>query len=77
MTTCIIQDWTESHVAVKGSAPQAIRYRVYRQSSRLFLDIHNTRGEPVHTLALPEGMALEKNSYEVLLRYALTDVIAA
>ena len=77
MITCIIQDWTACQVAIKGCAPQDVRYRVYRHGSRLFQDIHSTDGEPLHTLELPDGMAMEKNSYEVLLRYALTDVIAA
>jgi hypothetical protein len=43
----------------------------------LFQDIHSQSGEPLHTLELPDGMLLEQYSYEVLLRYALTDVIAA
>jgi len=77
MNTCIIQDWTVSQVVVTGCAPQEVRYRVYRQGSKLYQDIHNLQGQPLHTLELPEGMALEKTSYEVLLRYALTDVIAA
>lgn len=77
MDTCVIQDWTESQVAIKGHAPRDVRYRVYRQGTRLFQDIHNASGERLHTLELPDGMALEKSSYEVLLRYALTDVDAA
>ena len=77
METYIIKDWTVSEVVAKGCGPQAVRYRVYRQGGKLFLDIHSPQGEPLHTLELPEGMVLEENSYEVLLRYALTDVIAA
>ncbi len=77
MDTCVIQDWTEALVAVKGNAPQLVRYRVFRQGAKHFQEIHNADGERLHTLELPEGMALEKSSYEVLLRYALTDVIAA
>ncbi len=77
MDKCVIQDWTESQVVVKGNAPQLVRYRVFRQGAKHFQEIHNADGERLHTLELPEGMALEKSSYEVLLRYALTDVIAA
>ena len=77
MDTCVIQDWTESQVAVKGSAPQLVRYRVFRHGAKHFQEIHHSDGERLHTLELPDGMALEKSSYEVLLRYALTDVIAA
>ena len=77
MDTCVIQDWTESQVVVKGNAPQLVRYRVFRRGAKHFQEIHSTAGERLHTLELPDGMALEKSSYEVLLRYALTDVIAA
>ncbi len=77
MDTCVIQDWTESQVVVKGNAPQLVRYRVFRHGAKHFQDIQNADGERLHTLELPDGMALEKSSYEVLLRYALTDVIAA
>ncbi len=77
METYIIKDWSVSEVAVKGCAPQSVRYRVYRQGGKLLQDIHSMKGEPLHTLELPDGMVLEENSYEVLMRYALTDVIAA
>ena len=77
MHTHVVQDWTDSQVAVKGNAPRDVRYRVYRQDAKLFLEIHSSNGERLHMLELPDGMALEKSSYEVLLRYALADVIAA
>ncbi len=77
MDTCVLQDWTDSQVAVKGHAPRDVRYRVYQQGAKLFQDIHSSNGERLHTFELPDGIALEKSSYEVLLRYALTDVIAA
>lgn len=77
MDTSVLQDWTESRVAVKGNAPRDVCYRVYRQGEKLFQDIHGSNGERLHTFELPDGIALEKSSYEVLLRYALTDVIAA
>ena len=31
----------------------------------------------IHTFELPEGMKLDRTSYEVLLRYVLLDVVAA
>lgn len=77
MKTQVIQDWTDSQVAVKENAPLDVRYRVIRHGAKLFQEIHNTDGKRLHTLELPAGMALEKSSYEVLLRYALTELIAA
>jgi len=75
--TRVIQNWTESEVVVKGNEPQEVRYRIYRRGEKLFQDIQNLDGERLHTLELPDGLALEKSSYEVLLRYALTEAIAA
>ncbi len=77
MDTRVVQNWTESRVAVKGNEPQDVRYRVYRRGEKLYQDIQNLEGERLHTLELPDGLALETSSYEVLLRYALTDSIAA
>jgi hypothetical protein len=77
MDTHVIQNWTESQVAVKGHEPRDVRYRVYRRGKKLFQDIQTLEGERLHTLELPNGLALEKSSYEVFLRYALTDDIAA
>ena len=77
METYIIQDWTDCHVPITGGAPRDVRYRVYRQGRRHFQDIQSSNGERLHTLELPDGIVLEKSSYEVLLRYALTDVVAA
>lgn len=77
MDTHVIQDWTHSVVLVKGNSPRDVRYRVYQQGKKHFQDIYSSKGERLHTLELPEGMVLDERSYEVLLRYALTDVIAA
>ena len=77
MNTHVIQEWTDSVVLVEGDAPRDVRYRVYRQGKKHYQDIHSSKGERLHTLELPVGMVLEERSYEVLLRYALTDVIAA
>ncbi len=77
MDTYIIQDWTDSRVAIKGNSPRDVRYRVYRHGQKLFQDIHSSKGERLHTLELPDDIVLEESSYEVFLRYAMTDVVAA
>jgi len=77
MDTIVIKNWTMSRVAVKGTEPQDVRYRIYSRGEKLYQDIQSLEGERLHTLELPDGMALETSSYEVLLRYALTDNIAA
>ncbi len=76
MAQAMIQDWTDSQVLLKFDEHRDVRYRVYRDGESLFQEIRNADDTPLHTLELPEGMKLEKRSYEVLLRYVLLDVIA-
>lgn len=77
MTTQVIQDWTDSEVLLKYGRHRPVRYRVYKADSRLFQEIRDADDSPIHTLELPQGMLLEKSSYEVLLRYVLLDVVSA
>jgi len=77
MALSTIQDWTESQVLLKYDEAREVKYRVYRNKGSLFQEICEVDGTPIHTLALPDGMKLDKGSYEVLLRYVLLDVVAA
>lgn len=75
MSTQVIQDWTSSEVPMKYGASRDVRYKIYKEGTRLFQEIRDIDDRPIHTLELPQGMALEKSSYEVLLRYVLVDVV--
>ena len=77
MGNSTIQDWTDSQVLLKYDEQRDVKYRVYRQEGRLFQEIRDTDDSPIHTLEIPDGMKLDRSSYEVLLRYVLLDVIAA
>lgn len=77
MSNHLIQDWTCSAVPIKGGAPRDVRYKVYKDGTKIYQEIRSSDDQPIHTLELPQGMALEKSSYEVLLRYVLTDLVAA
>ena len=77
MSQAMIQDWTESQVLLKYEESRNVKYRVYRDQGKLFQEIRAMDDAPIHTLELPEGMKLDRNSYEVLLRYVLLDVVAA
>jgi hypothetical protein len=77
MTSAIIQDWTIAQVPLRLGAQRAVLYRVYREGSRHYQEIRNPDQSPLHTLELPQGMAMAKSSYEVLLRFALHNVNAA
>lgn len=74
MATQVIQDWTDSVVLVKFGNTRDVRYKVYKEGTKLFQEIRDNDDNPIHTLELPSGMALEKSSYEVLLRYVLVDI---
>ena len=75
MSNHVIQDWTRTEVPMKVGPTRDVSYKVYKEGTRLFQEIRDLYDQPLHTLELPQGMALEKSSYEVLLRYVLVDVI--
>lgn len=71
----VIQDWTDSTVLLGFGRRRDVRYKVYRDGDRLLQEIRDVKDQPIHTLELPSGMLMEKQSYEVLLRYVLLDVV--
>ena len=77
MERTMIQDWIRSDVPMKTGGARAVIYRVYREGQRHYQEICDSDGAEIHTLELPDGMKLERSSYEVLLRYVLVDVVAA
>jgi len=77
MTRATIQNWTDTEVVLSSQELRDVKYQVYREGDKNFLDMRNSNDRPIHTLELPEGMKLDKSSYEVLLRYVLLDVVAA
>ena len=72
----VIQDWTDSTVLLKYGEHRDVRYQVYRDGPRLLQEIRDPDDSPIHTLELPDGLAMEEQSYEVLLRYVLLGVEA-
>ena len=77
MTTAMIQDWTETQVLLKYDDYRDVRYRVFRVDDTVYQEIQDQEGNRLHTLEIPEGMKLDRSSYEVMLRYVLLDVLAA
>ena len=72
-----IQDWTDSQVSLKVDQHRVVKYRIYRDGDSVFQEVRAPDEEPILTFELPEGLKLDKSSYEVLLRYALLDIDAA
>ncbi len=77
MAKATIQDWTDSVVLLKFDQHRDVKYQVYREQDRHFLEMRDDEDTHIHTLELPDGMKLDRTSYEVLLRYVLLDVVAA
>jgi hypothetical protein len=77
MSKEVIQDWTDSTVLLKFGQRKDVRYQVYRDGRKLLQEIRDQHDTPIHTLELPSGLVMEKQSYEVLLRYVLLDVVNA
>ena len=77
MAQQVIQDWTDSQVNLKFNEHRDVKYRIIRDGDSVYQEIRGQDERPIHTLELPPGMKLDKNSYEVLLRYVLLDIMAA
>ena len=77
MAESMIQDWTESQVLLKYNEARDVKYRVFRDGETLYQEICEQDDTPIHTIEIPDGMKLDRTSYEVLLRYVLLDVVAA
>ncbi len=77
MDRATIQDWTDSVVLLRFDQHRDVKYTVYREEQKHFLELREPDDTHIHTLELPDGMKLDRTSYEVLLRYVLLDVVAA
>lgn len=78
MSNVTLQDWTETSVSLKYDRHRDVQYRVYRENDTAFLEVREPDDKAhIHTLELPDGMKLDRSSYEVLLRYVLLDIVAA
>ncbi|MEX2494695.1 MAG: hypothetical protein WD448_01330 [Woeseia sp.] len=75
MSREVIQDWTDSTVLLKFGQRKGVRYQVYRDGRKLLQEIRSHDDAPIHTLELPRGLVMERQSYEVLLRHVLLDVV--
>ena len=77
MAIATIQNWTATTVHLKSNEHHDVKYMVYRDNERIFLEMRSADEKPIHILELPDGMKLDIDSYEVLLRYVLLDLVAA
>ncbi len=71
----VLKDWTTTRVPMGRGDKCDVRYQVFQNGARLFQEIRDAEDKFIHMLELPEGMAMNESSYEVLCRYALVDVV--
>jgi hypothetical protein len=71
----VLKDWTTARVPVNSGNSRDVRYQVFQNGTRLFQEIRDTDDKLIHMLELPEGIAMNESSYEVLCRYVLVDVV--
>jgi len=77
MNKDVIQDWTDTQVPLKLGDSHDVRYRVFKNNTRLFQEIRETDGTLIRKMELPQGMVMKQISYEVLCRYVLSDAATA
>jgi hypothetical protein len=71
----VLKDWTTARVPMNTGDSRDVRYQVFQNGTRLFQEIRDADDKLIHMLELPEGMAMNESSYEVLCRYVLVDVV--
>jgi len=75
MSRQVIQDWVSTEVHLSYGARRDVQYSIFKEGEKVFQEIKDIDGTPVHIHELPDGLALERSSYEVMLRYVLVDVV--
>ncbi len=74
MTNQVVQDWSKP--TTLGSDGNDIEYRVVKIGAVYKQQLRKTDGEAMGSFDLPEGVRMDKQSYEVLLKFALSQVAA-
>ena len=67
MEKATIQEWTDSSVPLDFDQQRRVRYRVYRESERHFLEVREPADDShIHTLELPEGLKRAPKSAKII-----------
>ena len=77
MSNDVIQDWTDTQVPLKFGDSRDVRYKVFKDGTRMLQEIRDIDGTLIHKLVLPQGMAMKKLSFEASLRHVLVDLVTA
>lgn len=72
----IVQDWVGSQLKGFANSEETIEYRIIRSSENFVQEVRSAEGRFIGAIELPDGIAMNKQSYEVMLRYALARLAA-
>ncbi len=70
----IIQDWTKPGTG--ADSLDGFEYRVIRVADHCQQQVRDDNGTVLGSIQLPDGVRMDKQSFEVMLRYALTQIAA-
>ncbi|MEM1261077.1 MAG: hypothetical protein AAGH76_01645 [Pseudomonadota bacterium] len=70
----VIQDWTAP--ANNGDTLAGIEYRVVRIDNCCQQQVRKADGAILGSIQLPDGVRMDRLSFEVMLRYAMTQIAA-
>lgn len=74
MTSHVVQDWTDAPPDAQG---ETYTYRVLRENDSYEQEVRRSSdGVVIGRFTLPDGVKKDKQSYEVLLRFALSQIAA-
>ena len=74
MDAKIIQDWTVANNP--GDTLMGYEYRVVRVDDLCRQEVRDDTGAVLGSIQLPDGVRLDRQSFDVMLRYALTQIAA-
>ena len=72
----IIQDWTTGQTKHSTDPTIQIEYRIIRAQDGCIQEVRSAAGRFIGAIELPDGIAMNKQSYEVMLKYALASLAA-
>ncbi|MEL7538599.1 MAG: hypothetical protein AAFX44_01025 [Pseudomonadota bacterium] len=70
----IIQDWTRALDGDDTLAP--FEYRVVRVDDQCQQQVRDETGTVIGSILLPDGVRMDRQSFDVMLRFALTQIAA-
>ena len=72
----VLQDWTPGTGRFGSEANATVEYRIFRDGNAVHQELRTADGDAIGVFQLPEGIRCDRQSYEVMLRFALSQMNA-